>query len=166
MVRNYFDSLLGNSEGDSDLPLEEEVDVAYIHREVDMDSTRLERQRETGVTPEPEPCSIEGRSIPGWTAMPGGLGEPSTPPVPAGSDVSDTDTEDSAEVWSSLGHIERSPSTIPPADDCNFEEATLRLLLDSRREKRLNQQLLVRVRASRRQMRERLNHLWPGCLDE
>src|SRR4029077_11651035 len=112
-----------------------------------------------------EPCGIEGRTIPGRTAMPGGLGEPSTPPVPglpAGSDVSDQfdpGTEDSAEVWSSPGHTERSPSTIPPADDCNFEEATLRLLLDSRREKRLNQQLLERVRASRRQMRERLDYL-------
>src|SRR4029077_19169690 len=56
--RDYFDFLLGNSEGDSDLPLEEEVDVAYVHREVDMDSTRLGRQWETGMTPESEPCSI------------------------------------------------------------------------------------------------------------
>jgi hypothetical protein len=70
-LRDCYDSLLGSPGGDSGLPREEEVD---------MDSTRLGRQRETGVTPESEPRSIEGRTIiPGWTAMPGGLGEATCP---------------------------------------------------------------------------------------
>jgi hypothetical protein len=129
---------------------------------VEIDSTRLERQRETGVTPESEPCSIQGRTtIPGWTAMPRGLGEPFTPPVPAGSDVSDTDTEDSAEPRS--GHKELSPqSTIPNADDYGIERPLREM---SGRSGPISRSPHKQVRKSRRCLRE-LASLWPGGLDE
>jgi hypothetical protein len=58
---DYFNSLPGNSESDSDLPLEEEVGVVYIHCEVEMDSIRLEQQRAVEVTPEAEPYNVDGR---------------------------------------------------------------------------------------------------------
>jgi hypothetical protein len=170
---DYFNSLPGGSESDSDLPLEEEVAVVYIHCEVEMDNTRLEQQRVTGVPPEVEPCIIEGRTIPGWTAMSGGLVEPSTTPVPAGSDVSDqldTDTEDSA---TRPGHKELSPpSTMTISvddnndDDDDGDDEISQLLREIGRERRAYQELLEETRTSRRRMRERLASLWPGALDE
>jgi hypothetical protein len=88
---NYLDSLPSSSidSGHSELPLEEEVGDVSIHREVETAITHLELQPAIEVTLEREPCITQGRTIQGWTAMPGGLVEPSTPPVPAGSNVSD-----------------------------------------------------------------------------
>jgi hypothetical protein len=82
---NYLDSLPSSSidSGHSELPLEEEAGDVSIHREVETAITHLEPQPATEVTLEREPCITQGRTIQGWTAMPGGVVEPSTPLVPA-----------------------------------------------------------------------------------
>jgi hypothetical protein len=140
---DYFDYLPGNSEGDSDLPLEEEVGVVYIHCEVEMDRTRFERQWATGVAPEPEPCIMKGGLSQGGLLCP--VASSSRP-----RHLSRPDPMRRARLIPAQrirpnrpGHKELTPQpTIPDADDYDIDEAISRLLCEIRREKRANQQLL------------------------
>jgi hypothetical protein len=157
---DYSDSLPGSSI-DSGLSKEEEVSDVSFHREVETAITRLEQLR---LTPEREPCIIQGRTIPGWTAMPV---EPSRKPVPAGSNVSgqfDTDTKELAEPCPDR---ERRVWRLQiPDQGLSQSRESLRLSRQIQRERRSEerrqiQQRISEIRARHRRRREQLAN-WPS----